>query len=144
MNLKPHYPQPLIATPTTTQTPPTMSSLEIAELTGKQHKDVLRDIKRTLEAEGTSTAQFCALYTASNGKQNPCYRLPFRETHIVMGGYSVKHRAAIIDRWIELEQQAKITTNPLLTLPDFNNPIAMARAWADELEAKQEALPNKR
>lgn len=45
-----------------TNQPKTMSSLEIAKLTGKQHKDVLRDIRKILDDAGIQSAQFCADY----------------------------------------------------------------------------------
>ena len=37
-----------------------MSSLEIAELTGKQHKDVMYDIRKMLDELGVLAADFSA------------------------------------------------------------------------------------
>lgn len=38
------------------------------------------------------------------------------------------------DYFLECERKAN---QPIITLPDFTNPVTAARAWADELEAKQ-------
>ena len=83
----------------------TMSSREIAELTGKQHKDVIRDIRNMLDQLEIQSAQFCADYKDSKGRMYPCYNLPKRETLILVSGYSVTMRARIIDRWQELEEK---------------------------------------
>ena len=42
--------------------PLTMSSLEIARLTGKQHQDVLRDIRRMLEDLDITASSFAGGY----------------------------------------------------------------------------------
>ncbi len=85
---------------------PTMSSLEIAELTGKNHRDVLRDIRSTLEQAGIEVAQFCATYQHPQNKQSyTAYNLPRAECDLVISGYSVKYRWAIIQRWHELERK---------------------------------------
>lgn len=57
----------------------TMSSREIAELTGKNHADVLRDVRGMLEQLGMLASSFAGYYVAENGKQNPCFNLPRRE-----------------------------------------------------------------
>jgi len=86
-----------------------MSSLEIAELTNKNHADVLRDIKNVLEQAEIGESIFACTYLSKQNKKLPCYRLPKRECDLVVSGYSVKYRLKIIDRWRELEekQQAK-------------------------------------
>lgn len=56
-----------------------MSSLEIAELTGKQHKDVLYDIRNMLKELGILAADFSAT-RISRGKEYECFNLPKRET----------------------------------------------------------------
>lgn len=43
----------------------TMSSREIAELTGKQHKDVLYDIRKMLDELGITAADFATQYKDS-------------------------------------------------------------------------------
>jgi len=93
-------------------TPPTgtpaISSLEIAQITGKEHAHVMRDIRVTLEEAGIGESKFGSTYTDSQNKQRPCYLLPRRECDLVVSGYSVKYRLAIIDRWHQLEQQAAL------------------------------------
>ena len=85
----------------------TMTSREIAELTGKQHKDVLYDIRKMLEELEVHSADFSAEYKDSTGRTLPAFNLPKRETYILIIGYSVTMRAKIIDRWQELEAQVK-------------------------------------
>lgn len=110
----------------------TMSSREIAELTGKAHKNVLRDIENMLKALNLEQNSFLSFVDdGPNGRPLKVYNLPKEETLILVSGYNVKMRAAIIRRWQELEAQV---AKP--ALPDFTDPVAAARAWADEVEQK--------
>ncbi len=106
-----------------------MSSLEIAERTGKRHADVMRDIRVMLEALGTFGANersFASVYTDAKGEERPCFNLPKRESLILVSRYSVPLRAAIVDRWQELEAQQ---ASPL---PNFANSAEAARALSSE------------
>ena len=85
-----------------------MTSQEIAELTGKNHADVLRDIRNMIEQLGITDSSFAASYKDSTGRSLPCFDLPKRETLILVSGYSVEMRAKIIDRWQELETQIRL------------------------------------
>ena len=87
------------------EAPVTMSSLDIAELTGKEHKNVLADIRRTLEEAGIEGAGFLAPCKMPSGQVATTYNLPRRECDLIVSGYSVKYRLAIIDRWHQLEAQ---------------------------------------
>ena len=81
-----------------------MSSLEIAELTGKDHAKVLIDIRKMLDELGILTSDFSTVRKV-RGKEYDVFNLPKRETIILVSGYSVAMRAAIVDRWQELESQ---------------------------------------
>lgn len=86
----------------------TMSSLEIAKVTGKRHDHVLRDIEKMLNDLGEGLPKFGDTYVnEQNGQVYPCYNLPKRECLILAGGYDVVLRASIIDRWAELEYKEK-------------------------------------
>ena len=93
----------------------TMSSLEIAKLCNKEHRNVMADIRNMLKDLNLSTAEFSAVYKAENGQEYECFNLPKRETLILVSGYNVELRAKIIDRWQELEAQVTITTQPTHT-----------------------------
>ena len=82
-----------------------MTSLEIAELTGKDHKNVLVDIRNMLDSLEIPLVEFSEQYEDSIGRTLPCFNLPKRETLILVSGYSTLVRAKIIDRITELETQ---------------------------------------
>lgn len=108
--------------------PLTMSSLEIAKLTGKAHKNVLRDVREMLEVLEIDTAQFSAMYKADNKQMYEKFNLPKRECFILMSGYNLKLRAAIIDRWQELEGAA----------PKPLSQIEQVRLLLESLEREEE------
>lgn len=81
----------------------TMSSREISELSGKRHDAVLRDIRRMFDKLEEDAHTFVATYIDSLGREQSEYLLPRRECEILVTGYDVKRRAAVIDRWFVLE-----------------------------------------
>jgi len=100
----------------------TMSSLEIAELTGKEHKNVMVDIREMLKSLNKAVADFSAtaFYEVNNAKrEREIFNLPKRETLILVSGYSVTMRAKIIDRWQALEA---------LQAPKFKIPATLSEA----------------
>jgi phage regulator Rha-like protein len=75
--------------------------LEIAELTGKRHANVLRDIRMILDELEIDELKFEAVYLAGNGEERIYFNLPRLECDLVVSGYSAKYRLAIIKRWQE-------------------------------------------
>ncbi|ENY5622704.1 Rha family transcriptional regulator, partial [Campylobacter coli] len=97
-----------------------LTSLEIAELTGKEHRNVTRDIETYLEkvVEG-GVFKFEHTYQNPQNKQfYKCYRLPKREVLILVSGYSVELRAKIIDRLEYLENELKKQSYKPLSLKE--------------------------
>lgn len=106
----------------------TMSSREIATLTGKEHKNVLADIRKMLEDIGKTSAEFSADLPDAYGRMQTAFKLPKRETLILISGYSTELRAKIIDRWQQLE--AVVMTKP--AAPVFvSSPMVQAMEFAE-------------
>ncbi|POA52109.1 MULTISPECIES: Rha family transcriptional regulator [unclassified Pseudomonas] len=81
----------------------TMSSVEIAELTGKLHKNVLADIRSMLAELEIDSADFSVQYKDTTGRLLPCFNLNREMTDTLLTGYSAKMRLAVVRRWRELE-----------------------------------------
>ena len=80
-----------------------MSSVAIAQVTGKKHWHVIRDIRALLE-QGVSQTNFgLAEYLDQQGKTRPCYQLSRKGCLILASGYNALLREKIIDRLEELE-----------------------------------------
>lgn len=116
-----------------------MSSLEIAELTGKRHSDVMRDIRNIIEQIGNETERNFALseYRDSTRRKLPMYILDKKGSLCLASGYDAKLRMTIINRWEELELEKR---SHIIELPDFTNPAEAAIAWAEQYKAKEAAL----
>ena len=83
----------------------TMNSLEIAELTGKRHDNVMTDIRSMLEELELNAPDFSGAQTYNNNNTRTVYSLDKELTLTLVSGYSVKMRHAIIKRWQELESR---------------------------------------
>ena len=124
--------------------PQTMSSLEIARLTGKPHNDVLKAI-RTMEPawEKVNGGKFSRVeYKDAKGEMRPCFELTKTECLYVATKFNDEARAKLIIRWEELERKNRAG---VITLPDFTDPAEAAMAWAKQYnEKKVLALENKK
>ena len=91
----------------TTQSEQTINSLEVAELTGKRHDAILRDIRNILpQLDEISLHNFVeSTYTSDRGKEYPMYRLTKEGCLCLVSGYDANLRMKIINRWKELELQ---------------------------------------
>ncbi|WP_343350629.1 Rha family transcriptional regulator [Pseudomonas sediminis] len=96
--------------PTTLNGLPGMSSLEIAEITGKHHRHVLRDISKMLsELELDVNPNLGApqhvgtQYRDVQGKLRPLTILDKELTFTLLSRYSFKLSNMIVKRWLELE-----------------------------------------
>ena len=80
-----------------------MSSLEIAEVTGKEHKNVMRDIQNLL-SQGVDKLNFERIsYKDSMNRVRDAYQLTYKGVLILASGYNPVLREKIINRWEELE-----------------------------------------
>lgn len=126
----------------------TMSSLEIAELVGSRHDNVKVTIERLAKKGviqlpamqdfekinnlGLPSKVSAYVFTGKQGK---------RDSLIVVAQLCPEFTARIVDRWQELEETV---STPAANLPDFSNPAAAARAWAEQYELGQAlAIENK-
>ncbi|MFT8308500.1 MAG: phage regulatory protein/antirepressor Ant [Acetobacter malorum] len=85
-----------------------MSSREIAELTGKRHDNVVRDIEKMLNDVKIDRLKFEGVYLDAKGEERKCYNLPKNLTLNLITGYRADLRLKIIDRWMELEAKPAI------------------------------------
>ena len=90
----------------------TMSSREIAELTGKRHADVMRDIRAMMEVlqQNADLRSVCksSTYVGENDQSYPQYELDKDTSLTLLLGYDVVARMKVVKRWQELEAaQAK-------------------------------------
>lgn len=131
-----------------------MTSLEIAELTNKLHKNVLRDIEAMIsslkdgsnlsheEVQGLTrhqdepgsdlSSQYKSTsYKDGSGIDRPMYELGKDLTLTLISGYNVKLRFAVVRRWRELEEASRQPQLP----KDYREAVA---ALLHSLEAQEQ------
>lgn len=86
-----------------------MTSLEIAQLTGKTHYNVMKAI-RNMEPAWANVSQFhfeLASYQDSQGKERPCFLLTKTECLYIATKFNDEARAKLVLRWEELERDVR-------------------------------------
>lgn len=85
----------------------TMSSREIASLTGKRHANVKRDIVAMLAELKADVLSFEHIYLDGQNREQVEYLLDREHTDCLLTGYSAGLRMKVIRRWRELEGQSE-------------------------------------
>ena len=98
-----------------------MTSLEIAELTGKQHFHVMEAIRKMEPAWKRVAASNFRLgsYKDTNGQLRPCYQLTKTECLYIATKFNDEARAKLVLRWEELERahRGQSLCNPVAGAP---------------------------
>lgn len=118
-----------------------MSSLTIAELTGKSHNDVLKAIRKMEPAwESVTQGKFSrSEYRDASGKANPCYELTKTECLYVATKFRDDARARLVLRWEELEKASQAASVP--TVPQsFSQALLLAARQQEQIEEQQRQL----
>ena len=117
-----------------------MTSLQIAEITGKRHEDVMKSIRKMETAwEKVAEGKFSlGSYKDENNQDRPCYSLNKEECLYIATKFNDEARAKLIKRWKELEEQHR---KPSVTQ---NYLEALKSLVKSEEEKQQLALENRK
>ena len=118
----------------------TMTSLEIAEITNKQHKDVMRSIRNMEVAwEKVNGRKFALVnYTDQKGEKRPCYQLTKTECLYIATKFNDEARAKLVLRWGELEKKEQYQVPQ-----SFAEALMLAAKQQEKIEQQQLALESK-
>lgn len=123
-----------------------MTSLQIAEATGKRHDSILRDIRNLLE-KGVCAHNFVETSTRvalPNGgyRESPMYQLTPKGCLILASGYDPVLREKIIDKLEELQaaQKESELTMPAPKSVVFGGPVADVRASLEWMQGLKDIM----
>jgi len=115
----------------------TMSSREIAELTGKRHDNVRRTIE-TLVERGVIASPQIEEKADTGGRPAMEYHVGKRDSYVIVAQLSPEFPARLVDRWQMLEAQA---THPAFHIPTtLSGALMLAAQQAQQIEQQQAQL----
>ena len=112
----------------------------MAEITGKLHRHVMRDIRAMEPAwEKINQSKFGLVdYVVVKGEKRPMYELTKTECLYVSTKFNDEARAMLVFRWEKLERgKSAIMANSSYSVTD---PIERAKAWIKEQEKAERCL----
>ena len=121
-----------------------MTSIEIAEVTGKQHKNVMRAIRNMEPAwEKVNGRKFALVeYRDKKGELRPCYSLTKTECLYIATKFNDEARAKLVLRWEQLEME-RINVEVRMPMPVHCLPTEKAMiAVVDDIRQDLISLEN--
>ena len=114
-----------------------MTSLEIAAITGKQHKNVMRDIRNMEPAwEKTTGLKFeLSTYQDPTGRKLPCYSLTKTECLYVATKFNDEARAKLVLRWEELERERLTASKGMTDMEILSRAVLISQEQISQLTA---------
>lgn len=122
---------------------PTMTSREIAELTGKRHDNVMRTCRELKALDVTPQIEECMFI--HSGNSYPEFRLNKRDSLVLTARLSPEFTGVVVDRWMTLEAGPAAATFQIPTtlagaLQLAANQAKLIEEQSAALEAAQPAL----
>ena len=126
----------------------TITSLEVAEMVGKEHNMLLRDIRRYTEQLGQSKIALSdffieSTYKNSQNKEQPCYNITKKGcefiAHKLTGLKGTEFTAKYINRFHNMEEQL---TNPLAGISQELRAVIVVDKRVTQVEERIEKLEN--
>lgn len=117
----------------------TITSLEIAEVTGRNHKDVMRSIREMEDAWAKVNGRKFALveYKDAKGEMRPCYSLNKTECLYIATKFNDEARAKLVLRWEELETKER---SQYQVPQSFAEALMLAAKQQEQIEEQQRQL----
>ena len=117
----------------------TMSSLEIAELTERNHKDVMRSIREMEPAWVKINGRNFALveYRDAKGEMRPMYQLTKTECLYVATKFNDEARAKLVIRWEELEKKK---LHGFVIPGSFSQALMLAAKQQEQIEEQKKQI----
>lgn len=118
----------------------TMTSLQIAEVTGMRHADVMRSIRTMETAWAKINERNFALveYKDAKGEMRPMYQLNKTECLYVATKFNDEARAKLVIRWEELERER--ATGGFQIPQNFSEALRLAAEQAERVEAQHKQI----
>ena len=112
-----------------------VSSRQVAEKFGKEHRHVLESIRQILGAENSAAKFFNEDYVEYRGQKFPIYLMNRDGFTLLTMSFNGKAALQWKMKYIAAfnEMEARLKSNAMV-LPDFTNPAEAARAWAEQFE----------
>ena len=120
-----------------------MTSREIAEIAGRNHKDVMRSIRDMEDAWVKVNGRNFALveYTDTKGEKRPMYRLNKTECLYIATKFNDEARAKLVIRWEELERANSMGN---FNVPkSFREALLLAAEQQEVIENQQKQIEEK-
>lgn len=117
----------------------TMTSLEIATVTGKPHNDVMKAIRKMEPAwKKINGGNFSLVeYQDKKGESRPCYSLTKTECLYIATKFNDEARAKLVLKWEELEKKERKQFN----IPaSYSEALMLAAKQAEQIEEQQKQL----
>lgn len=116
-------------------------SLTIADMFGKQHGHIIRDIKNQIELAGEEFAHSnfgACYYTDKNNRQRPKYNLTEEAFTLVVFSYNTREAVQTKIKFIqEFKRMREALSNINVPSYSIENPIERAKRWIKEEEERQ-------
>lgn len=118
----------------------TMTSLQIAEITGKPHYDVMKAIRKMEPAwEKVNGGNFSLVeYKDQKGELRPCYELTKTESLYIATKFNDEARAKLILRWEQLETERISWQNRVPQT--FREALLLAAQQQEQIERQKDKI----
>ncbi len=117
------------------------NSLLVAEKFSKQHKHVIDTIRKLISSAGNSAQFFVSTtYIDESGKKNLMYVMNRDGFTLLAMGFTGEKALQFKLDYIEAFNKMEQTIKKGCSLPNFEDPIEAALAWAEQYKEKQLAL----